>query len=83
MKLSLTISALLCVLGIAVITDSHAPNNPETVIVNTHSIGEEPKNVTPVRFVYIQFPGESSQMIQLQNVSEAISERLSEYSVEQ
>lgn len=80
MKLSLAMGALLCTLGIAVITHSKA-----TAPVNAHvsmpgSFIEESVSAKPARFVYIQFTGENSQMIRLQDVSGALSERLSEYS---
>jgi len=80
MKLSLAMSALLCVLGVAVIAIPNTPGIYEEAIINTHSTSEEPRNVVPVRYVYIQFPGEDSKMIQLRNVSGVLSERLSEYS---
>ncbi len=82
MKLSLTVGALLCTLGIAVITHSRAtaPVIDYTTIMNPNPIDEDSINATPVRFVYIQFSGENSQMIQLQDVSGKLSERLSEYS---
>lgn len=83
MRLSLAMSALLCVLGIMVITGPDASPEYEDVVVNTHSTKEESGSATPARFVYIQFPGEDSRMIQLQNVSDVISERLSKYSTEQ
>ena len=82
MRLSLTMSALLCVLGIMIITGPEAPDEYENAVI-THSVKEGSRSAVPARFVYIQFPGEDSKMIQLQHVSDVISERLSEYSTEQ
>lgn len=80
MKLSLTISALLCTLGLAVITQSRATGPVLDYAVIESPLTESSINAKPARFVYIQFTGENSQVIQLQDVSGVLSERLSQYS---
>ena len=80
MKLSLTVGVLLCTLGIAVITHSNATTPVVDYTITMSHGAEDSINATPVRFVYIQFSGENSQMIQLQDVGGKLSERLSEYS---
>lgn len=91
MRLSLTLGTLLCALGIMIIVGPNTPPNIheyEHAIVNVQPqpIEEADKgdvdSAMPARFIYIQFSGEDSRMIQLQNVSDVISERLSKYSVE-
>lgn len=81
MRLSYTLGAFLCTLGIAAIC---VPNLLSPAIENTAETEyvATPETATPVRLVYIKFSGETSQMIQLQDVEGVLSERLSEFSVE-
>jgi hypothetical protein len=81
MRLSYTLGAFLCALGIAMIC---APNvlTPSNEGHTETPYIETAETAKPVRLVYIRFAGENSQMIQLQDVEGVLSQRLSEFSVE-
>jgi len=85
MRLRLTLSAMACALCFVMIAIKGEFMKPAEMIGLTDATPEIQApmgNVTPARFVYIQFTGETSQMIQLQDVGGVLSERLSEFSVE-
>ena len=72
-------SILLCGAGIITIT-GHNTAGAERLEATAEVVefAKETSIAIPARFVYIQFPGEDSKMIQLQHVGSIISQRLTQ-----
>jgi hypothetical protein len=73
-------SILLCTAGaITVAGNSSAEGSRNEATAEVTEFTEESKNAVPARFVYIQFSGEESKMIQFQHVGSIISQRISQH----
>ena len=82
MRTNLMLLLFLCSVGVFVVTDvgQGAQSSPVEVVPEVmlnHSTSDNP--VAGVRYVYIQFPGDASKVVQLQELSGVINNRIVEY----